>query len=221
MGKSKREKAFELFDQGLGPNSDEVAALKLKGGSRRNYYSRWLNKGSGGGDNQPAGTAGGEKPTMTKDKKEEGVVGMAIDETKIKPEPEQKQEQTEKDKWFEEGSKELEKQDESEGEAEGEPEKESEERTPTIDETSSGDGKGEKTLPDILSSMSSEGIVIRIIVSIKTLTLYEIARASSLARLGKDLSMGGFVDIVAEDYYDGRGYELGLITKKEEEKVNA
>lgn len=41
---SKKDKAFELFDEGKNPSSPEVKALKLKGSTKYNYYSEWLKK---------------------------------------------------------------------------------------------------------------------------------------------------------------------------------
>ena len=43
---TKKEEAFELFDEGKTALSPEVKDLKLKGGSRFNYYLEWQrNKG--------------------------------------------------------------------------------------------------------------------------------------------------------------------------------
>jgi len=39
---SKKDKAFELFDEGKNPSSPEVKALKLKGSTKYNYF-RCLN----------------------------------------------------------------------------------------------------------------------------------------------------------------------------------
>ena len=41
VGKSKKDKAFELFDKGLDYKSPEVKALGLKGPIRYNYYRYW------------------------------------------------------------------------------------------------------------------------------------------------------------------------------------
>ena len=42
---TKKEKAFQLFEQGYGPSSEPVKALGLKTSSRWHYYKEWQDKG--------------------------------------------------------------------------------------------------------------------------------------------------------------------------------
>ena len=211
--KSKREKAFELFNQGHGQSSEELKALKITNGTRRNYYSQWLNRDASGDDK-------GERLEEAKPKKPpekkavEKITAMPIDEVKKKPEVEKAADSTQQVTPEEE-----------------EPSDQTNEVDTLLDEIDEGDKKEApakeppkvpKSVPEVLSSMSSEGVPIRIMVSIKTLTLYEIARATARAESelngdDGDLSMGDFVDLAVEDFFEGRGYELGLIDIKQEE----
>jgi len=55
---TKKEEAFKLFDEGKDTSSPEVKALKLKGGTRFNYYLEWQKKGGiASSSSEPIGEA--------------------------------------------------------------------------------------------------------------------------------------------------------------------
>lgn len=61
--------------------------------------------------------------------------------------------------------------------------------------------KGEKVL------VVGEGLTVTVIISVKTLALYQIAASMQ----GDDLTLGDFIDVCVEDTFRGRGKDLGLI----------
>ena len=64
----------------------------------------------------------------------------------------------------------------------------------------------------IPTSILGEGLRVTIFLSIKTLTLYQIAANTQVQYDGEDeLTLGDFLDTCAEDFFRVRGKSLGLI----------
>ena len=62
------------------------------------------------------------------------------------------------------------------------------------------------------SQVLGQGIPVNVNLSLKTLTLWEIARQKHRDNGGNgDLSLGDFLDTAAEDLYRVRGKDLGLV----------
>ncbi len=78
---NKKDKAFELFDEGKNPSSPEVKVLKLKGSTKYNYYSEWLKKR---GDALPSSGTAGEAKAKSGGAK---VKGKVISELEMLAEP--------------------------------------------------------------------------------------------------------------------------------------
>lgn len=72
---SKKQKAFDLFNQGFRPSDTEVKALGLKTKSRFNYYQLW--KHSSGGQ-QVAAPVKGKPMLVSIGKETEEVTEAAI-----------------------------------------------------------------------------------------------------------------------------------------------
>lgn len=73
--------------------------------------------------------------------------------------------------------------------------------------------KGEErreNIPTIPAEIIGFGLPISVRISVKTLALYQIARAMS----GDSLELGDFIDDCVEDVFRGRGQDLGLIKTK-------
>lgn len=232
MGKTKKEKAFELFDQGFDVSSPEIKALKLKSGTRHNYHSEWLHHDPRSANEQGLGKKVKEARLKAKAKDDEGAPPLVIDETR---QPAQSNAD-----WLEDGVEQHFGPDEkpvrpepaprrpimSEGlDVEDEEEKEPEESKPAAPHS---EIRPKKKLNEILSSISSEGIPMKVFLSIKTLNLYEIAKSLARANDGNgnghgeqevELSLGDFLDMAVEDYFVGRGYDLGLIQLEDEKEA--
>lgn len=86
MKRSKKSKAFELFSQGYTPTSPEVKELGLHPTNRYKYFTEWQKLG------KPADTESRHSQTaMVSSKSPSGETIGGIDETKAKPEKEQKE----------------------------------------------------------------------------------------------------------------------------------
>lgn len=59
--------------------------------------------------------------------------------------------------------------------------------------------------------VEGEAIWIKAQVSMKTMTYYELAKSRVAREDGSKLSLGDFLDICVDDYFKGRGQELGII----------
>lgn len=77
--------------------------------------------------------------------------------------------------------------------------------------------KREEVLPEELREVSIPaeiigfGLPIKVSLSLKTLALYQIAATTSKNLGGNNLSLGDFLDQCVEDFFVGRGSDLGLI----------
>lgn len=74
---------------------------------------------------------------------------------------------------------------------------------PNIDFELGDNHDGKKTIP---STIIGAGLPVSVTLSLKTLSFYEIA-----STIQKGLTLGDFIDQVAEDFFTGRGRDLGLI----------
>lgn len=59
--------------------------------------------------------------------------------------------------------------------------------------------------------VQGEAIWIKAQVTVKTLAYYELAKSRVAREDGSKLSLGDFLDICVDDYFKGRGQELGII----------
>jgi len=204
-----RDKIFKLFHKGYGPNSPEVKELGLAYDTRKGYYWEWVKL------DKPDGYTKAESPTPESKIRKGGV---KLDVKEIRD--------------YKAGVVEPEKPPEPpEGAPEPVPEP-----VPEVEQPS-GEGKPpekppEKPEPERKKSLvpaigeamreSFEGLKVAgstlpfvVDLSAKTIALYDIAATEAGAR-GESLDMGQFIDTCVEDYYLGRGLDLGLITIKKE-----
>lgn len=144
---SKKDKAFELFDEGKTTSSPEVKELKLKGATRYNYYAEW----------QKAGGVASPSPKAISEAK---VKGKVVSELKMIAEPKEEVNE-EEEKVNEEGEGEKEEEEE---------EKEPPESKEKPKEKPSTDGK--KSPPTMVAG---QGLTFAITISTKTLMLYQLA----------------------------------------------
>ena len=179
---SKKDKAFELFNDGKTPTSPEVKDLKLKGSTRYNYFYEWQR--STGSATTPKATTGKVISELemlvpaTAGKEEEGEVKPEEGEPNT-PEP------------FDDT---LEPPDDT-PEPPVKPE----------DKPGAKPGKdGPKPLPTMVAGQS---LTFAISISVKTLMLYQIAASMQEG----ELTLGDFVDACVEDTYIVRGFDVGLI----------
>jgi len=186
--KELRDQLFKFFSEGNPPHADKIKALVEKAGSRNLYYAMWKRLG---------------KPDHVPEKREKiirGGVGEAvlpsgetvggIDEL---TQPVQQVEAPPKPKEPEEGAPETE--EEVVGET----------KEPKIEL-----GLDETDKQSVSADVVGFGLPIRVQLSIKTLALYQIAASRS----DDGLSLGDFIDSCAEDYFKGRGVDLGLVELK-------
>jgi len=69
------------------------------------------------------------------------------------------------------------------------------------------DGKGSDGKKPQRTIVAGQGLTFQIAISTKTLQLYQIAASMS----EDELTIGDFVDTCVEDFFRGRGFDLGLI----------
>jgi len=199
MGESKKSKAYRLFSEGKTSTSPEVKALKLKASTRYRYFSRWNKTGKpdhvphqeragvGGTPLEGDEMIGGYEELATPVKAEAPVAETAS----VREVPESAEDE-EDDEEFEA----------SEEEVTPETDELLEEHKPKIELGLDGNDK-----QSVSADVVGFGLPIRVHLSLKTLTLYQIAASRS----EDDLTLGDFIDVVAEDYFRGRGRDLGLI----------
>lgn len=163
---TKKEQAFALFAEGKTASSPEVAALRLKGNVKYNYYAQWLREG---GTPVPSSSPKGEAKRG----------GGVISELEMIVEPEEVREDA---GVGDEGEAKEGKGDEKPGKG--------------------GDGKKlQRTM------VAGQGLTFQITISTKTLQLYQIAASMDEG----ELTIGDFIDTCVEDFFRGRGFDLGLI----------
>ncbi len=222
MKKTKKSKAFDLFNQGFTPSSSEVKAIGLHPSNRYKYFGEWEKLG------KPPEPSRQGKASIISSSKPSGETIGALDETKTKPKTQTPEVQPE------EKTDQLEEAPEEEPESEPEPELWPEdipgeearakvralveaESVGTVSEVATPKGKDGKPIgPEqkIATTVAEDGIKCTVLLSLQTLTLYSIAKSTQaqFAENGDgELSMGDFLDTCAEDFFRVRGKKLGLI----------
>ena len=227
MTKTRKARAFELFDAGYGVSSPEIKRLQLKGSTKYNYYLEWK-KSRGVTDSTEEGKAGGKlrKVGNTPLPKGESIAGLKDVETpdKVKsveppspaageaeqPASDEPEELWLEDKLTDEEMQGLERVIEERRAADKLPPEGTE--PPDGTELPAGDGKEEpKNRPR--AGIIGEGLLVQVRISVKTLALYEFAHNLQT----EEMSLGDFIDACVEDVYRGRGKDLGIISLKGEE----
>lgn len=184
--KTKKEKAYQLFNEGKDASSSEVKALGLKPSSRYSYYSRWCAEGQPIPLSEPS-------PLLSKESQRKEKVAVkartplpggealgAISEvSEVKP-----------------------REDKGESREEAEPK--------GTEVESKGDRVEVKKGDKALGSVIGEGLWASVNISVKTLALYQLAASMQ----NDELTLGDFLDTCVEDTYRGRGMDLGLISLK-------
>lgn len=184
MGKAKvtrKDKAYKLFSEGFEPSSPEVKALGLSESSRYSYHSKWKAEGKPAPSAEQESKEAKEKPTV----KAKTVLtdGETIGPISETP-PEESKGKEEESKGTEQESKGAEEK-------------------PKDEKVGIKEGNDKKPLP---GSVIGEGLKATVNLSIKTLALYQYA-----ATHHPELTLGDFLDVCAEDAYQGRGVDLGLV----------
>jgi hypothetical protein len=196
----RRDAIYSLFDRGYIPTSPEVKKLGMKLKTRHAYYAGWKQtRGI-----KPTSLPGGETVMVEK----------AVPEPRAaqaEPEPEENEPETvvrqpgavpgDQHPY----SVKDEEEDDEDHDGQGE--------TSTVGNAKISvirDAPLTKT-KSLKESIAGEGLIIQAKISSKTLALYEIARTQSRLVDGEELSMGDFIDTCVEDFYIGRGLDLGLI----------
>lgn len=196
---SKKDKAYKLFSEGKRPSDPEVKALQLGGTTRYTYFGIW--KAAGRPDHVPHidrrrkgvladGTInleGGDAVGAYRGGGEStstepsGEVPIETSREILEPEPEEE--------------KDIEHIIDSE-------------MIPLRVEGSRRelDGDGHKTPMVIPQEVIGTGLRIGVTVALKTLSFYEIAHT-----LQPNLTLGDFIDQCVEDFFVGRGEDLGII----------
>jgi len=182
-----RDAVYMLFSKGNLPHSDKVKALVPKAGARNLYHHTWKQSGKPG--HYEKGVVEAPEGVVT------GFAGILSEPTGEIEAPHQAE--VEQD--------EVEQDETHQNEAEQEQAEEQQEQP-----------KAEKLEPSLGSSdesafaemkVSGDTLPFKVNISPKTLALYQIA-----ATQAKDgLTLGKFFDITAEDYFVGRGVDLGLV----------
>ena len=186
MPASRKQEAFKLFSQGFSYNDNEVKALGLTYDSRKGYYYEWLK---------------GVKPgKINAVPKGEGLAVKVITDHQAGGEV------------VSEEAPGVVSEEESPPPPPPPPPpaKTEPQRTQLIPAFGEAEQEAFKGL-----KVAGSTLPFRVDISVKTLSLYEIA-ATEAAVKGEALDMGKFIDTCAEDYFTGRGFDLGLIILKPE-----
>ena len=229
--KSKREKAFDMFDNGLTTDSPQFKALKLKSSTKYNYLSRWrADRGIESPEEpveepvttkQPASTkkldrtkgtnlGGGEKVAMLIEK-EPALIKQPVRSEEPSP-PEDEPQLSEGSKGKEHSSRDIQMQ------AWFAPPGGNGKEPP---ENGVNPPSGENPLGDGLTlahgGIDDEGLKIQCRINVKTYMLYRyVASNQSVGEDGnpRELLIGDFIDDCVEDVFLGRGLDLGIINIK-------
>jgi hypothetical protein len=226
--RTKRDQAFDLWAKGYPKNCAEIKNLGLKPSSRNTYYAQWLKAGQPGkvdgplaklneemGKDQPSdalkeaspnspddGTIipKGKSKVMSEDEITREISEGDGKESTTTPPTEDKRKELRTISVKPATVIEIEGQEAESGVEAGNGEREGVKR--------------EEKITALESTAIIRGSGIRVIVelSIKTFALYQYA-ATEHAKLGnkRPLTLGDFLDKTAEDFYQGRGLDLGLV----------
>ena len=200
MKESRKVKAYKFFSEGKHFTSPEVKALGLKHGTRYGYFREWERGGKL--DHVPSG--GGGASGLTSLGNGDAVGGYTEPTTPVEvetpattaPPPPEIAEDEEDDGEFD-----------TLGEGE-----ERTKATVKLVHTKSRSGKpnysdgDEDNVAAIPEEVIGSGLRIETTVSLKTLSLFEIAKT-----IDTKLSLGDFIDDCVEDFFRGRGKDIGLL----------
>lgn len=189
------EKLCQLFSQGVSAQDPRIAALVPRPGTRNLIHGAW--KGWGKPEHyhpreEKAVVTGGHvtEVILPGGERVGGIDEVKHPATPLKPETPLKSETN------------GEGEDEGEGDGEGEEGETKAEAKPGFELATKEDIEG--TIPE---KVVGEGLPIRVIISVKTLALYQYMRAKS----GDNLELGDFIDDAVADVFKGRGLDLGLV----------
>lgn len=189
-----RDKVYALFAQGKKPSDQEVKNLGIKNSTRWNYFGAWKRAGKPN-PGVPEAESGLAKEKKGRRKSLETVM-LPGHETIGAYEP----------LVGEESKPEIEDTLEGNPEVEGTEDKSVAERVegvvPGIEVELGNDGH-RTSIPE---HVVGAGLPITVNLSLKTLSFYEIA-----ATISPGLKLGDFLDSCAEDFFQGRGQDLGLV----------
>lgn len=201
MAKTK-DKAFALFTRDKKPRDPEVKALGIKSSTRWNYYNEWKRLGKPSPE-VPEAELGLLKAPKEKQKRALAETVMLPGRETVGPYKPEVSEAGEKPSAEKVVSEET-------GEAAV-----VEEATPGSEAIAESVGKpgieiklgeGDHEHPSIPEKVVGAGLPVTVTLSLKTLSFYEIA-----ATVDPKLTLGDFLDTCAEDFFQGRGKDLGLI----------
>lgn len=205
MAKTK-DKAFALFTLDKKPRDPEVKALGIKSSTRWNYFNEWKRLGKPSPEVPEAELGLLKAPKEKQRRALPETVRLLGGETLGPYKPE----------VSEAGEKPIGVRTPSEAEkAEETSEVAVEEATPRSEAIAESVakpgieiklGEGDHEHPSIPEKVVGAGLPVTVNLSLKTLSFYEIA-----ATIDPKLTLGDFLDTCAEDFFQGRGKDLGLI----------
>lgn len=179
-----RDDAFRLFSQNYGANSPEVKALGLRYSTRKKYYWEWhqLQLGEKG---QPPPLKTKKTPIKAKGEKV-GEYEPEVSEGMPLEEDDEKGDDS----------------DTTQTKVGGKGIRMGLDEKPDIPVAQDG-GHESKGLPE---KVIGNGIEVTVRLSLKTLALYQVAHT-----MDSTLSLGDYLDQCSEDFWVGRGKDLGIL----------
>ena len=208
--KTKQEQIFALLDKNGGDVCDaRIKAIVRKASTRSSYVSRWRK-------------VRGLKPPEWPARVETGEGGTHAAPLPPTPPMQAKQrpaypshdlEGMEGDEAQGNGDEGESRVGEEGGEGEAPPGRRTDEESPGEGQTSVIRDQSVPTGKRLPPVIAGQGLLTEVRLSIKTLALYEVAKSIQLGiDPKKELTLGDFLDTCVEDFYQGRGMDLGLIT---------
>lgn len=200
-----KEKAFALFTLHKMPSSPEVKALGIKSSTRWNYHTDWINLG---------------KPSPEVSEAELGLVAKAPQKAKQKrapmsvrlpggatigayiPEGSEASGRPEAGKVTASEAGGKTEGDKAASDAAAEETKPESAGKPTI-QVNHGEDHDHASIP---GKIVGTGIPVSVVLSLKSLALFEVAHSIS-----PTLTLDKFIDDCIEDFFQGRGKDLGLV----------
>lgn len=190
-----RDAVYMLFSKGNLPHSDKVKALVPKAGARNLYHHTW--KQSGKPEHYEKGVVEASEGVVT------GFAGVLTEPTGEIEEPHQDEVEQDETEQVE-----VEQAEAHQNESEQEQAEEQEQEQPKGEkgmEPSPGGSDESEAFAEM--KVSGDTLPFKVNINPKTVALYQIAATEA-----KDgLTLGRFFDICAQDYFVGRGVDLGLV----------
>jgi hypothetical protein len=232
IGKSNRFKCYDYFDKGLSTRDPVFKTLGITMHTVHTYRNEWerlKEKQREEKENAPPPPPSTLKPrTTTKPTAVKLPGGESVEPMGEKPArkelvtpPSDEPKETPREggdipeEWWDEVNSRPDKTEEPPpeedvpGEEPPEEQKTSKEAvhpvtlTPPAAAEAKKNGNGAHPPQDI----TAEGLKVTVFISIKTMALYQIAQSKS----SEQLTLGDFLDACAEDFFTGRGQDLGLV----------